>query len=98
MRQLKKIIVARFDDSITTYDPSIGGILLGNNNERDHSYFSFMNPFLYFKNKVFFSGGKTRELLLCSDLRSFCPLSSESSAYIFLYFFLSNFKVGGILH
>ena len=58
MRQLKKIIVARFDDSITTYDPSIGGILLGNNNESNNQYFCFMNPFLSFKTRVFFSGEK----------------------------------------
>ena len=52
------LVIARSDDSITTYDASVGGILLGNNNQSDNSYFFFMNTFLYFTNKVLFSGAK----------------------------------------
>ena len=37
----KKFLVTKFHDSITTYDPSIGGILLGNNNKSDESIFLF---------------------------------------------------------
>ena len=55
---MKKFIVARFDDSIATYDPSIFGVLLGNTSENDNSYFFFMNPFLSFKTRVHFSGEK----------------------------------------
>ena len=58
----KKFIVARFDDSITTYDPSIFGVLVGNNNERDNSYFFLMNPFLPFNARVIFFWRKTYEL------------------------------------
>ena len=93
LRQLKKSIVARFGDSITTYDPSISGILLGNNNERDHSYFSFINPFLYFKNKVFFSGEKLESYCYVVISVVFVHYLVSHSAYIFLYFFLSNFKL-----
>ena len=42
---VEKIFVARVDDSISIYDPSIGGILLGNNNKSDNPYFFFMNLF-----------------------------------------------------
>ena len=42
---MKNYILARFNDSITTYDPSTGGILSGDNNEGDIPYFFFMNPF-----------------------------------------------------
>ena len=37
----KKFLVTKFHDSITTYDPSIGGILLGNNKKSDESIFLF---------------------------------------------------------
>ena len=40
---------------IITYDPSISGILLGNNNESDNPYFFFMNPFLSFETRVCYS-------------------------------------------
>ena len=46
---MKKFLVTRFHDSITKYDPSIGEILLGNNNKSDEfifldeSIFSFLD-------------------------------------------------------
>ena len=88
----KKFIVARFDDSITTYDPSIGGILLGNNNKSDNPYFFFMNPFLSFKTRVFFPGEKLESYSYVLISLIFVYYVVSHSAYIFLYF-LSNSKL-----
>ena len=86
LRQLKKFIVVRFDDSI-------GGILLGNNNEIDNPYLFFMNPFLSFKTRVFFTEEKLENYsyILISFIFDYYLVSH--SAYIFLYFFLSNSKL-----
>ena len=92
LRQLKKSIVARFGDSITTYDPSIGGILLGNNNKSDNPYFFFMNPFLSFKTRVFFPGEKLESYSYVLISLIFVYYVVSHSAYIFLYF-LSNSKL-----
>ena len=67
--------------------------MLGNNNERDHSYFSFMNPFLSFKNKVFFSGEKLESYCYVVISVVFVHYLVSHSAYIFLYVFLSNFNL-----
>ena len=83
----KKFIVARFDDSITTYDPSIFGVLLGTNNERDSSYFFLMNPYLSFKTTVFFSGEKLASYSYVSISLIFVHYQVSYSAYIFLHFF-----------
>ena len=86
LRQSKKFIVVRFDDSI-------GGILLGNNNESNNPHFFFMNPFLSFKTRVFFSEEKLESYsyVLISFIFDYYLVSH--SAYIFLYFFLSNSQV-----
>ena len=85
LRQLKKFIVVRFDDSI-------GGILLGNNNESDNPYFFFMNPFLSFKTRVFFPGEKLESYSYVLISLIFVYYVVSHSAYIFLYF-LSNSKL-----
>ena len=74
-------------------DDSIGGILLGNNNESDNPHFFFMNPFLSFKTRVFFSEEKLESYsyVLISFIFDYYLVSH--SAYIFLYFFLSNSKL-----
>ena len=41
LRQMKQFLAARFDHLITTYDPSISGIFLGNNNKSNESVFLF---------------------------------------------------------
>ena len=51
---MKKKIVARFDDSINTYDPSIVGIFLGNNNKSDESTFLSDESILTFESRVVF--------------------------------------------
>ena len=84
LRQLKKLIVVRFDDSI-------GGILLGNNNESDNPYFCFMNPFLSFKTRVFFSGEKLESCSYVLISLIFVYYVMNHSAYIFLYFLLDSF-------
>ena len=76
---------------ITTYDPSIGGILLGNNNESDNPYFCFMNPFLSFKTRVFFSGEKLESCSYVLISLIFVYYVMNHSAYIFLYFLLDSF-------
>ena len=86
LRQLKKFIVVRFDDSI-------GGILLGNNNESDNPYFFFMNPFLSFKNRVFSSKEKLESYSYVLISFIFVYYLVSHSAYIFLYFFLSTSKL-----
>ena len=52
--------ITRFhDDSITTYDPSFGVILLGNNKISDKSIFLFDESILSFQTRVFFLRNKT---------------------------------------
>ena len=89
---VEKLIVARFDESITTYDPSIGEILFGNNKESENRYFVFMNPFLSFKTRVFFSEGNLESYSYVLISLIFVHYLVSHSAYIFLYF-LSNFKL-----
>ena len=78
---------------VVTFDDSIGGILLGNNNESGNPYFFFMNPFLSFKTRVFFSEEKLESYsyVLISFIFDYYLVSH--SAYIFLYFFSSNSKL-----
>ena len=49
LRQMKKFLVTRFHESITTYDPSTGGMLLGNNNKSEECIFIFDEPIFIFQ-------------------------------------------------
>ena len=42
-----RITLARFNDSITTYDPSVGEIMLGNNSKGDKSKF-LLDEFIFY--------------------------------------------------
>ena len=62
--------------------------MLGNN-ESDNQYLCFMNPFLSFKTRVFFSGEKLESCSYVLIFLIFVYYVINHSAYIFLYF-LSN--------
>ena len=78
---------------VVTFDDSIGGILLCNNNESGNPYFLFMNPFLSFKTRVFFPEEKLESYSYILISSIFVYYLVSNSAYVFQYFFLSNSKL-----
>ena len=75
LRQLENFLVARFDASIATYDPSIGEILLGNSNKSNESIFLFDESIFIFLE--FFFWKKLASYVGCIDLLIFCSLLSK---------------------